>query len=40
MKAEEYGLLSEKEKVLADLLLGISAQLRRLADLLEREMGE
>lgn len=37
MNKESYDALSEKEKIIADLLMEISKGLKRLADLLDRE---
>jgi hypothetical protein len=40
MKVEVYEGLDVKEKAFADLLVEISKQLKRLADLMDRELGE
>lgn len=38
MNKENYDKLSDREKVIADLLLEISARLKRLADLMDRDL--
>lgn len=40
MNQEIYKTLSDKEKAFAELLLEISARLKRLADLMDRELGD
>ncbi len=40
MNKDQYDTLDPKEKVFADLLTEISKGLRRLADLMDRELGQ
>lgn len=38
MNSEIYKAMDKKEQAFADLLMSISAQLKRLADLMDREL--
>lgn len=38
MNKDQYDVLSFKEKIFADLLVELSERMRRLADLMDREL--